>query len=67
MQRRKEKVVNLKHIEITKGKEKIIKEYHEKLPNPKLWKWQFKLENAILSFIFVCAFIFVVYLFSKML
>lgn len=57
----------MKRIETKNGKEKVIKEYHEKLPNSKLWKWQFRIENAILSFIFVCAFIFVVYLFSKML
>ena len=57
----------MKRIETKNGKIKVIKEWTEKKPQPKLWEWQFKLENTILSFIFVCAFIFVVYLFSKML
>lgn len=56
----------MKRIETKDGKSEVIMEWTEKKPHPKLWEWQFKLENVILSFIFVCIFVFVICLCSKM-
>lgn len=56
----------MKRIETKDGKSKVIMEWTEKKPHPKLWEWQFKLENVILSFIFVCIFVFIICLCSKM-
>lgn len=56
----------MKGIETKDGRERIIKVWCIKKPHPNLWKWQFNIENAILSFIFVSALIFAIYLSSKL-